>query len=204
MSENKLQNTVKRLFVGFDISASTQIKLRQIATTVTSPLLMTAQPLLSSCSQVPIENMHVTLGFLGQVNQEKTTNVYNSLQSLRGNAFSNDFGQISYWQATKILCIEGSAPPALTNLHRQIQTIAADLELYQSKYEYRPHITLARPIRTASSVTHADIEEHLNQFNQQLHPIKIEFDQLHLYQSLNVGQGRPPRYLKLCTRKLGA
>ena len=136
-----------RLFVG--IALPPEIKLRL------SPL----------CAGVPgarwvdPENYHVTLRFIGEVDEGTAGDIDEALAQLRARRFElalagiGQFGERMLWAG-----VEKS--PALLHLHDKVESALVRLGLPPEGRRYAPHVTLARLKGTTEERLQAYLQEH--------------------------------------------
>ena len=89
------------------------------------------------------ENLHITLAFLGDVEEAITT----QLQSVRipGRGFSVTLDNLGWWRGPRVIWLAPTLiPPALTSLVDTINTHVAGLGIDVDPRPYRPHLTLVR------------------------------------------------------------
>ncbi|MCL1057494.1 RNA 2',3'-cyclic phosphodiesterase [Shewanella gelidimarina] len=152
--------TDKRVFLGFSLTPQQALHIEAIQ-----------QQLPISVRQVPHDNLHMTLAFLGQANNETIDALIVSVDALNKPRFKVTLDLIEHWQKPKILCLKGVAlDPTLIALANAGQLIAQQLNLHQSEHHYNPHITLARKAKaTVNDVT--------------FQPILLQPTALHLFES---------------------
>ncbi len=146
---------MRRLFFALWPDDNTRQVLQQINT---------ALP-LSSRQRIPAENWHVTLVFIGNVNEALVPNIIAIATSIRMPAITLVFDQLVYWSRPKVLCLTCSQPTlAAANLVTQLSTPLAALGLTLDTRPYCPHVTLARHIRDESTAVFEPIIWNANQF----------------------------------------
>lgn len=124
-------------------------------------------------------NLHQTLLFLGQLNQQQINALLKHTDSIRCPMINMQFDHLSYWAVPKILCLTSRAPTAdLYDLVKKLQHIAIEAEIDVDVKPYQPHITLARKASEAVSVPIA--------------PVCFKADELVLMKSVSTEQG--PQY----------
>ncbi|WP_417551003.1 RNA 2',3'-cyclic phosphodiesterase [Methylophaga sp.] len=124
-------------------------------------------------------NLHQTLLFLGQLDQQQINNLVKQTESLRWSAIPMQFDHVSYWAAPKILCLTSRAPSAeLFSLVNNLQSLASEAKIKVDEQPYQPHITLARKVSEAVSVPIA--------------PVRFKAEELVLMKSVSTEQG--PQY----------
>lgn len=125
------------------------------------------------------DNLHQTLLFLGQLEQQQINNLLTLTESLRWSAIHMQFDHVSYWAKPKILCLTSRAPSAeIFLLVNNLQHIANEAKIKIDEQPYQPHITLARKVSEAISVPIA--------------PVRFKAEELVLMKSVSTEQG--PQY----------
>ena len=95
--------------------------------------------------RVAADKLHITLAFLGEVDDRTQACAESVAASLAGRAFDLSLDQLGYWGRRGLLWAGPAAtPPALSAL---VADLGAGLEqcgLPQDQRPFRPHVTLAR------------------------------------------------------------
>lgn len=92
-------------------------------------------------------DLHMTLHFLGQVDDSRRDGLLDLGASLRGLPFSMVIDEIGYWPGPQVLWAgPTSLPGELIALHRQLGDGLLSLGFALDERVYRPHITLARKV----------------------------------------------------------
>lgn len=159
-----------RLFIGLSFSAKI---LGQISTYRDSALLPDSK-------NVAVSNFHITLCFLGSIDNNRThqlESLHDELSQISMQPFSLQLDSSGYWAKPKIQFIAPSVQPeALLNLQNSVQSAALRLNFPIEKRLFRPHVTLQRKVKTPSVP--------LFQPN-----ISCEFDNFSLYESVSGAAG---------------
>jgi 2'-5' RNA ligase len=95
-------------------------------------------------------DLHMTLHFLGQVEEARLA----GLLALGGGLPLPDFelrlDRLGHWARPRVLWVGPSRPPpALMAFHRRLEDALARLGFARDERRYRPHVTLARKVREA-------------------------------------------------------
>ena len=107
---------MRRLFFALLPDNNTRQALQQIST---------ALP-LSSRQRTPAENWHVTLAFIGSVNEELVPKIIEMTMPVKMPTITLIFDQLDYWHRAKVLCLTCSQPAlAATNLVTHVSTLLA-------------------------------------------------------------------------------
>lgn len=93
---------------------------------------------------VPIENLHVTVHFLGSVEIETAKSALHKIDSPSFSVRFDRFGEFSLRGGRRILMIGVAAVAGLSELHARTAKALAELGFEAERRPYRPHITLAR------------------------------------------------------------
>ncbi|GHA53759.1 RNA 2',3'-cyclic phosphodiesterase [Photobacterium aphoticum] len=98
---------------------------------------------------VPIDNLHVTLAFLGMVTPAQTEAIVQAIDNHPPTgAFSATFNTLGYWRRSKVLWLGCPQPPApLQDLVDHLYTVLAPCGIVREPRPYAPHITLAKAIK---------------------------------------------------------
>lgn len=160
-----------RLFFGIPLSQEVKFFLKETQTTI---LLNKAQGKLTN-----IENFHITLLFLGEIEGHYVDNICANIEDeihdfksfefyLEGiGSFSKGIDQI-IWVGVK------NPTKDLKKLHDNIKNVMRKHKLPFDDKKFNPHITLARQVRF-------DPLNHTHQLSTYYHPIHVK--RFHLYQS---------------------
>lgn len=97
-------------------------------------------------------NLHLTLGFLGNVPRERLPEVLELAADVRAAPFSFTLERLEHWPGPGIYCLVPAAvPPGLPSLARQLRTALRGRGLPVDDRPYRPHVTLCRKARAPDS-----------------------------------------------------
>ncbi|QFU21375.1 RNA 2',3'-cyclic phosphodiesterase [Shewanella eurypsychrophilus] len=140
---------------------------------------------------VKSSNFHMTLAFLGQVNEESFTFLINALDNIHNTSgwpkFQVKLNSLILWRKPQVLCLAASAEmkcdPQLLLTVEHCQQISYSLASLSfpgkravTKPDFTPHITLFRKAKKDPQQAFQKIESP---------SIFLRPDQLHLYQSIN-------------------
>jgi 2'-5' RNA ligase len=129
-----------RLFVALDLSEEVRAALAQFCDKLRSEF--------PSARWVRTEGIHVTLKFIGEVNEDRVAVIESALASVRSSApVEMKFRGVGFFPDTRRprvfwAGIEGS--PNLAEIAAQIETGLAPLGIARESREFKPHLTLAR------------------------------------------------------------
>ena len=97
----------------------------------------------------PIENLHVTLAFLGPITAGDLANV-EALTPPAAEPFELVLDRLGFWQRSNVLWIgPADVPEALISLERKLWDRLVDLGFSRERRPYVPHVTLARKAQAA-------------------------------------------------------
>ncbi len=125
-----------RLFTGFDLPQSNYQRLIDL------------QDKRLDVRWTPMENMHVTLRFIGDVVDDVERSVLKALEEVSESAFvteSRDVIAFPQLRAPRVIVAELAITPELQKLHEGISTVLQNaIGMQRERRPYRPHVTLAR------------------------------------------------------------
>ncbi|QFT62350.1 RNA 2',3'-cyclic phosphodiesterase [Roseivivax sp. THAF30] len=93
-------------------------------------------------SVVPAENMHLTLAFLGEVEEPLLREAADALETLQPPAFSFRLSGLSTYGTALALDADGGA--ALSDLQARVKSRLTGAGLVLERRRFRPHVTFAR------------------------------------------------------------
>lgn len=128
----------QRLFLGFAPTAAQMTRLSDVQ----QQLICHLNP---EAKAVSVTNMHLTLCFLGQVDDEQRIALLDAIDCLAKPRFSVQLNQLDLWPNAQVCCLKGNdVEPPLAQLAKQTQAIAGRLQLHSSEHHFCPHISLFR------------------------------------------------------------
>lgn len=92
-------------------------------------------------------DMHVTLCFLGSVDETRIEALCTGAAGVRAAALTLTFDRIEFWGESKVLVAAAQANPPGLALANSLQRCASELGLAPDRKPWRPHLTLARSVR---------------------------------------------------------
>lgn len=96
---------------------------------------------------VPPQNLHVTLAFLGNVDEALQKRLVEAAAGLRGHAFSLTIDRSGWWRRAGIAWLgPHHVPGELSRLHADIAGLARGSGLALEDRSFRPHVTVARKL----------------------------------------------------------
>jgi len=160
----------KRLFVAIDLPDSTR------------QLLASLDPHIRGVRWTESDQMHLTLGFFGDVTEEVELKLREKLSAIEFGAFFlsvNGVGAFSSKGAARIIWIGvGKTHPHLFQIHKRVQEAALAVAIEPELRPWHPHITIAR----CRDVSAQAIRKFL-QSNAEFDAGMIRVDAFHLYSS---------------------
>jgi len=159
-----------RLFVAIDLPESTR------------QLLAELDPRIRDVRWMDLSQMHLTLGFFGDVPKDVELKLREKLSAIQFGAFFlpvNGVGSFSLKGAPKIIWIGVSkAHPHLFQTHKRVQEAALAVGIEPELRPWHPHVTIAR----CRDVSAQSLRKFL-QSNAEFDAGMIRVDALHLYSS---------------------
>jgi len=160
----------KRLFVAIDLPKSTR------------QLLADLDPHTRGVRWTEPDQMHLTLGFFGDVPEDVELNLRKKLSAIEFGAFFllvNGVGSFSSRGAPKIIWIGvGKAHPHLFQIHKRVHEAALAVGIEPELRPWHPHITIAR----CRDVSAQSLRKFL-QSNAEFDAGLIRVDAFYLYSS---------------------
>ena len=137
-------------------------------------------PLLRLCGGrlTPLDNLHNTLVFLGEVEFERMEALQLAAMEVNGAAFDIVFDLARYWGHNHIVyAAPGSEPPELAQLVSDLQQRLLHHHFKFEQLDYKPHVTLLRHAHWSDTPLPA------------MSPVKWEMRDFALVQSVSAGAG---------------
>ncbi len=127
---------------------------------------------------VPINNLHVTLSFLGQVENRQLEQLIESAGQVRVSGFEMNINQLGFLSKPKVLWIgPEKAPAEIFQLSRMLTSVRRRMGLHAEGREYLPHMSIARRCETPPPASVMQPE------------FRIFFDSFDLIESVNTRSG---------------
>ena len=111
----------------------------------------TINPVLSSVEgrYVDRRNWHVTLVFIGQFPEARIPELLSATDVITPDPVRLRFDTLTFWQRPKIACLLArTVPPELAQLVKSLQKALIPFGFAPDPRVYRPHITVARKVRS--------------------------------------------------------
>ena len=160
----------KRLFVAIDLPDSTR------------QLLADLDPDIRGVRWTELGQMHLTLGFFGDVPKDIELKLLEKLSAIQFGAFFlpvNGVGSFSAKGAPKIIWISvGKAHPHLFQIHKRVQEAALAAGTEPELRPWHPHVTIARCRDVSAQSVRRFLKVHSD-----FYAGMIRVDAFHLYSS---------------------
>lgn len=110
--------------------------------------IMQLPEVANSGKLVRIDNLHITLEFLGQVSGKDKEELIQSIDKLQHEPFELELNRMGWWPKPQILWIGTTQiPRELIQLVKSIRNCVKKQGLKSEKREYIPHVTIARKVK---------------------------------------------------------
>lgn len=113
---------------------------------------------------MPVEQLHLTLRFIGEVDDENFHDISTALHSIHFSPFELTIRGIGQFMNNKwpvVLWVGIKESQALLRLHRLIEKTLTETGIKPEKKKFHPHITMAR----LRSIPLQRLEFYLNEYN---------------------------------------
>lgn len=119
------------------------------------------------CQRTAIDNIHMTLFFLGPVVRPSRACIERAMGDMRSKSFTLILDRLGYWSGPQILWLAPShTPHQLISLREGIKPHLVRCDVMIDKRPYRPHITLARKVKKPPPKIKIDpLSWHVNQYS---------------------------------------
>ena len=96
------------------------------------------------------DQWHVTAEFLGSVPVDRQPAVWAAADGIDAPSFTIEFDLLDHWRRPQVYCLSASVTPApLAQLVSELRAALMVAGFVPESREYRPHVTLARKVRSA-------------------------------------------------------
>jgi RNA 2',3'-cyclic 3'-phosphodiesterase len=147
-----------RLFIALDIPAEVRDQLSQYVDRV--------RPLAPDARWARIEQLHVTLKFIGEVTEATVAEIKAALVPVKSEAFQVEFKETGFFpnpKSARVFWAGVHAPEALPQLASAVESAVEKLGIAREKRAYHAHLTLARaPEGSASRHCFRLLQERLS------------------------------------------
>lgn len=117
---------------------------------------------IEGCDWVPDENLHLTLRFVGEVDNGQARDIDDVLSGIRGQRFALTLAGLDTFGGRNPHALYASVRPnpALTTLQHKVDMAVSRLGLLRENRKFTPHVTLARLRHPAESKLAAFIQRN--------------------------------------------
>ncbi len=136
-----------RLFVGIDLPPELKLRLSLLAAGV------------PGAKWVDPGNYHVTVRFIGDVDEGQAADIDAALAQIRAPRFAVTLANVGHF-GLRMLWVGIERNPALQHLHEKVESALNRLGFAPEERRYTPHVTLARLKRTHESKLQTYLGEH--------------------------------------------
>ncbi|MGB5446914.1 MAG: RNA 2',3'-cyclic phosphodiesterase, partial [Psychromonas sp.] len=136
----------KRLFLGIALDKQQAEQICQLQ-----------KQLDQSLRLIPLQNLHMTLAFLGLVGEEVQEQLEEQVSQMFKPKFQQTLNTLTHWKNPQVLCLTGEkTDPVLAQLAKECHSLTSLFNLQKNTHLFTPHITLARKVKsTDQSITAA-------------------------------------------------
>jgi RNA 2',3'-cyclic 3'-phosphodiesterase len=173
---------MKRLFVALEMPESVQSQLSGMLSGV------------PEARWVDPENFHLTLRFIGEVDEPTAEEIAAALSRLRMPSFTLVLDGMGYFESRgrlRALWVGVRPEPALDALRRKVESTVVAAGLEAEKRKFKPHVTLARFSRTPVEAAGPFLAMHAG-----IRSTAFAVESMTLFESV-LGQGAPTYYPEL-------
>lgn len=127
--------TTQRLFVAIDLPDAAKTQLMRLRAEI------------DSAKWVDVEQMHLTLRFVGDASPEQTKQLETGLAAIQAAPFSfrlQGVGQFPTHDKPRVLWVGLPHSPELHHLQAQVEQVVSHCGFERADHPFSPHITLAR------------------------------------------------------------
>lgn len=136
-----------RLFVGIDLPPELKLRLSLLAAG------------LPGAKWVDPGNYHVTVRFIGDVDEGQAADIDAALAQIRAPRFDVTLATVGHF-GLRMLWVGIERNPALQHLHEKVESALNRLGLAPEERRFTPHVTLARLKGTHESKLQTYLSEH--------------------------------------------
>lgn len=152
-----MSKETRRLFFALDLSERHNAQSRQAIIDFKATLAAYGRP-------VPDDNLHITLAFLGEVDNLAYRRLCAVADTLRSPPLALTSTQTGYFSAPAILWLGLSDNRALRQLAATLQAGAADILQRPAEYPFTPHISLLRRAQRPDTSNRLSVPLHFQRF----------------------------------------
>lgn len=93
---------------------------------------------------VPAENLHITLAFLGSVDEARVPELRQLAEAVQGCSFALTLARIEIWNRALVSVVPTHSPIALDEVVADLTARLARAGFHTEERAYRPHVTVIR------------------------------------------------------------
>jgi len=94
---------------------------------------------------VSTQNLHITLSFLGALNNKQLKTVKHIAETIKSDSFTLALDRLGYWKEPQVIWIAPSkVPSSLIEIDAALQLKFRENEINSDQRSYKPHMTLMR------------------------------------------------------------
>lgn len=130
-----------RVFIALDIPSEIRSRMTQY--------MEYAQTLAPNARWARVENLHVTLKFIGEVSQTRVQEIVTALSVIKAAPFPVKFDGVGFFpnaKAARVFWIGVDGDGALPSLAASVDAALEKLDIAREDKAYHPHLTLARAV----------------------------------------------------------
>lgn len=102
---------------------------------------------------VSITNVHITLVFLGNVDEAQQVAMTKAAANIAVLPMKLVFNRLDYWKRPAVVCLTGEQiDPIILNLVEQLTTAAVQNKISVDQRPYKPHVTLLRKAKAVPEI----------------------------------------------------
>ncbi|OAI12832.1 2'-5' RNA ligase [Methylomonas lenta] len=145
---------MKRLFFALWPDQNTRQQCQQVI-----------QSLPGQGKPVVANNLHVTLVFLGNIDQARQIAITKAANTIDIQPMRLIFNHLNFWKKPAVVCLVAEqVDPAVSNLVAQLSMSARQLGIELDDRPYKPHITLLRKAKSQVNIDFNPIHWQSNSF----------------------------------------
>ena len=112
-----------------------------------SEIFSANQALLKQSKLYSVENLHLTLNFLGNVTSGTLECLLTQAANINASSFNLDLNTYGYFQKARVLWVSPEIVPIeLTSLHKSLSFLVESCGLQVDKRKFKPHVSLVRKV----------------------------------------------------------
>lgn len=144
-----------RLFIAINFEESTKNQINEIITYL--------QPKIKRGRFVNPENLHLTLEFLGEIKEDKMSEIEEVMSTLAFPEFTLSLTELSYFKTRKgrLYWLGMEENDTLQQLQYELHQKLLEANFKLESRPFLPHITIGRNIKVKQKLNHYEIEKRL-------------------------------------------